>query len=233
MPATPNGKSPSSLLAKIKEDIAKSAQARSGVFYLKKDQSTRIRFLMDFESGVTIPWHSKWANNKNEVDSPCLKAWGKDCPFCGQPEVRTTDKYVWQVYNYERKERQLFCYAANRATPVLGVSNVYQNPAYGTLLNNDLVVTKNGEGTQTTYSVQPNPAKAFRVEGIKVLSETRLKLKIWEAFGTDSLDKYPDLDEEFEEEDEEEEYDEEEEEEVKPVKKKVVAVASTKKKIRR
>ena len=229
------------LLAQIKRDIETSNNARKGNFYIKKDQRRRVRFLSDFEDKehmLSLDWHSKWEGNRAEVDIPCLKAWAKDCPFCGESEIRTRTKYVWQVWDYESKSRQIFCYFANRNSPVPHLASLYES--YGTLLEQDFTIHKQGEGTNTTFTIATGKPTEFRGNP-RVMNQAKLLASVWEAFGTGSLDDYSDAndieeedtdeyedDEEVEDTDDTEEY-EEEEEEPTPVRRKQNTAVKSKK----
>lgn len=200
------------LMARVKQQIAKSGNARKGTFYVPKDGKARMRFLEDWEEGREIPWHRKWNTKSNayDVDTPCLAVFGKECPFCGSSEVRTQVRYVWQVWNYENGgERQVFCYAANQFSPLPGV--IAQQEARGTITAYDFVITRNGEGRNTSYGVATLPDKSFRAE-VRLLSDAKLMKLIWDAFGTGSLDDYPDAGEDSADDEEDEESEDEEEE---------------------
>lgn len=209
---------PGSMFAKIKQSIARSSQGRKGVFYVKDGEKKKIRFLQDFEEGRQIIWHSKWVGDKAELDTPCLRFWGKECPFCGADEVRTGEQYAWQVYDYQAKELRIFCYKANNYSPIPQLAEIAQT--FNTLLNRDLQVSRMGTGSKTSYSVITLDPTRFRITDVKALSEKKFLALLAAAFVTGDLDDYPDAeeDDEPEEEDEEledddEEYDDDEEEE--------------------
>lgn len=203
------------LMKRMKQQIAKSGNARKGTFFVPKDGKARIRFLEDFETGREIPWHRKYNAKQNtyDVDTPCLAVYGKDCPFCGSNEVRTQIRYAWQIWNYSGNgndgERQVFVFAANQFSPLPGV--IAQQEARGTITEYDFVITKSGEGRTTSYGVATLPDKRFRVD-VRLLSEAKLMQLIWEAFGTGALDDYPDADEADENDEDEDQEDEEDDE---------------------
>lgn len=201
-----------SFLDKLRKQIAESGQSKKGFWFVKDANKRRIRFIRgsDLEQAVTIIWHSKWVGQQAEVDSPCLKQYDKDCPFCGVEGVNTREKHCWTVYDYEAGERQIFMYPANRNSPVAHLAANYEE--WNTLCDRDIVVKRTGKGTDTVYSIIGNAPSKFRVEGIKALSEAKILELVWKAFGQGSLDDYEDLDESADDDEEEEEYDEEEEE---------------------
>lgn len=202
---------PGSMFAKVKASIARSSQGQKGVFYVKDGEKKKIRFLQDFEEGVQIIWHSKWVGDKAELDTPCLQFWGKECPFCGADEVKTSEKYAWQVYDYQAKEVRVFCYKANNFSPVPQLAETAQT--FNTLLNRDLQVSRMGSSSKTSYSVIALDPTRFRMDGVRVLSEKKFLALLAAAFVTGDLDDYPDAEEDDDAEEEEEEDEELEDDE--------------------
>lgn len=201
---------PGSFLTKLKKQIAAAGQSKKGFWYVKEGSKRRLRFLRgsDLEQGVTIPWHSKWEGQRNVVDSPCLSLYGKQCPFCDMADdgVKLRERFGWSVYDYEQKEVQVFLFFANRNSPITHLATCYEE--WGTIIDRDLTIARNGQGTDTTYTVMSGNPSKFRFEA-NAIRERKMLDMVWKAFGQGSLDDYPD---EGEEEEEEEEYDEEEEE---------------------
>lgn len=203
---------PGSMFAKIKASIARSSQGQKGVFYVKDGEKKKVRFLQDFEEGIQIIWHSKWVGDKAELDTPCLLFWGKECPFCGAAEVKTSEKYAWQVYDYDAKTIRIFCYKANNFSPIPQLAEIAQT--FNTLLNRDLQVSRMGSSAKTSYSVITLDPTRFRFDA-KPLSKKKFMALLADAFVTGELDDYPDAedDTEYEEDEELEDDDENEDDE--------------------
>jgi hypothetical protein len=200
------------LISKLKKNIAESGRSKKGFWYVKADDKRRVRFVKgsNLEQAYTIPWHSKWEGQRNIVDSPCLRVYGKDCPYCDQEEVKTVEKFAWTVYDYLAKEKQILLAAANRASPVPHLVANWEE--WGTITDRDITIKRTGAGKDTTYTVIGDGPKKFMVEGIKPYSEDKILDMVWKAFGTGELDQYSDADESESEEEEEDEYEEEEDE---------------------
>jgi hypothetical protein len=196
-----------SFLQRLRQQIAASGQSKKGIWFVKPNQKRRIRFLknQDLEQGITIPWHSKWEGNRSVVDSPCLEAYGKGCPFCGVEDVRIRDRFAWTIYDYEQKQRQIFLFYANRNSPIPHLASVYEE--YNTLTDRDLVIQKTGEGTDGVFTVLPGSPSKFRVEGIRPWSVAKILDMVWKAFGQGDLEDYNEESED--EESDDDEYDEE------------------------
>lgn len=203
-----------SFIQKLKQQIAQSGQSKKGFWFVKEGSKRRIRFLKgtpkdvgtDLEKGVTIPWHSKWEGQKNVVDSPCLSLYGKQCPFCDMEEVKVRERFAWSIYDYEAKEVQIFLFYANRNSPITHLATCYEE--WGTIVDRDLTIARNGSGTDTTYTVMPGSPSKFRFDA-SPFRERKILDMVWKAFGQGDLEDYPD---EGEDDTEEEDYEEEEEE---------------------
>lgn len=237
-------------LERLKQQIAQSGQSKKGFWFVKAGQKRRIRFIKggkdqpgtDLETGITIPWHSKWEGNRSTVDTPCLEAYGKGCPFCGVEDVRLRDRFAWSIYDYETKERQVFLFFANRNSPIPHLASCYEE--YGTIVDRDMVIQKTGEGTDGVFTILPGTPSKFRIEGIKPFSKKQILEMVWKAYGQGKLEDYDEEDEdeydvdEYDDEDDEDDEDEdsddeyedddEDEEELprKPVKKPVAKAKS-------
>lgn len=205
-----------SLLQQIKDRIANAGKSRKSMFFVKDGQKRRVRFLTDFEEGVRVTFHDKY----QEVNTPCLKQYGKSCEFCGVEGLRTRDQFAWSVYDYEAKEVRVLMYAPNAFSPVVQLVEYYETE--GTLLDHDFVIARRGSGTDTSYAVMGQPNKKFKIAA-KPFGKKKLMQLIWDANGPGSLEDFDELDEEDEEEaprkkrkkpvDDDDDFEEDEEEE--------------------
>lgn len=229
-----------SLVDVMKERISNSGKSKGSIFYVKKDGKIRVRFLQDMEEGMMVTFHDKW----KEFNHPCLSYYGKECPNCKNSEARTSENYIWSVYNYETKQVELFIYKANKCSPIPSLISMYES--YGTICDRDYVIQKHGEGTDTNYSVVPMDKKAFKGEH-EAFEKKKVYAMLLKAFPCEDLDAddvdddeeeppkkakksakkpepEPEEDDEEEDEDDEDEEDEEEEEKPKSSKKAKVPV---------
>lgn len=179
------------LFDKIKGDIQKSGTNRGKFLYLKEGDKIRVRFLTDMEDGLEVVFHDSYALG---VNVPCQEAFGRECKYCEDQDLRTRSQYVWSVYDYEAKEVKLLMAPVNQCSPVPQIAAVYES--YGTLTDRDYEIKRQGRGQNTTYTVLPLEKKVFRNKKVKPLSEQSI-LKI--------IDKaYPDEETDYTDEDEEE-----------------------------
>lgn len=180
------------LFDKIKGDIQKSGTNRGKFLYFKEGDKVRVRFLTDMEDGLEVVFHDSYALG---VNVPCQEAFGRECKYCEDQDLRTRSQYVWSVYDYEAEEVKLLMAPVNQCSPVPQIAAVYES--YGTLTDRDYEIKRQGKGQNTTYTVLPLEKKVFRNKKVKPLSEQSI-LKI--------IDKaYPDEETEYTDEEEEEE----------------------------
>jgi hypothetical protein len=199
-----------SLIEMMKESISRAGSSKRATFYLKKDGKCRVRFLNDMDDGIAVLFHDKFG----EFNHPCLKYYGKKCPNCDNKEARSAENYIWTIYNYETKQRELFMYKANKASPIPML--IAMQEAYGTITDRDYIIQRLGEGTDTTYQVVPNDKAPFKVTGENATPYTKSEVlkKIYEAFPCDDAE-----DDDDEDSDDEAPWDDEDDgyEDMKPI----------------
>lgn len=154
------------ILSKIKEETKRAGQSKGKFIFFREGEKKRIRFLIDFEDGMKIPFHDSF---EKSINVPCQELYGKECEYCEDESLRTRNLYVWSVYDYEAKEVKLLMQAVNNCTAIPAIVALYET--YGTLLDRDLVVTRTGKQQSTTYAVVPMDKNRFRNEKAKALSE--------------------------------------------------------------
>lgn len=199
-----------SIIEIMKERIKGAGRSKKDLFYLKPDTKKRVRFLNDMEEAVRIVFHDKWG----EVNTPCLKQYDQECPYCDRTDVKTRDHFAWSVYCYDDKAVQIFMFKANENTPVPALIAMYE--AYGTIRDRDYVIARTGERFDTTYSVVPMDKAEFKKKkSVKPLSEDEILEKVRAAFASDLEDEDlddEDIDDDSDDVDEDEELDDEDEE---------------------
>ena len=186
------------LLENIREDAKKSGQNKGKFLYVRDGSKLRVRFLQDMQDGFEVPFHDSFELG---INVPCREYFGKTCPYCEEEGIRTRNLYAWSVWDYEAKEVKVLMYAMNNCTPIASIASMYEN--YGTLLDRDYVIQRNGKQQNTTYTVIPMDKQKFRNEKAKPFSKSGF-LKILdkafpdehsEKFGSDSNDEENDYSE--------------------------------------
>lgn len=173
------------LLENIREDAKKSGQNKGKFLYVRDGSKVRIRFLQDMQDGFEVPFHDSFELG---INVPCKEFFGKTCPYCGEEDIRTRNQYAWSVWDYEAKEVKIFMYAMNNCTPIASIASMYEN--YGTLLDRDYVIQRNGKGQSTTYSVIPMDKNKFRNEKAKPFSKSAFMKLLDKAFPDDKSEKF-------------------------------------------
>lgn len=141
----------------------------------------RIRFLSDLDDGIKVPFHDHYERG---INVPCQESLGRDCPYCEEEGLRTRDQYCWPVWNYDANEVQILAGAANAYSPIPAIVGIFE--AYGTLLDRDIVITKNGTQTSTTYSVIPMDKVKFNNSKAKPFSEEKMLSILDKAYPADA-----------------------------------------------
>lgn len=213
------------IISSIKSNAAKSGGNKEKILYVKADSKVRVRFLQELDDGYEFTFHDSYAEGINAI---CQEELGKNCPLCGNEDLRTRSLYAWSVYNYDTKKVEVMLYAVNQCTPVQSLVNMSEN--YNTIMDRDYVLSKSGKGQSTTYTVIPQDKQKFRNTKASPYTKSAI-LKI--------LDKAYPLSDEFKEDDDEdddidfveEDLDEEEEKESKPKKSSNKKASKKKKKV--
>lgn len=213
------------IISSIKSNAAKSGGNKEKILYVKADSKVRVRFLQELDDGYEFTFHDSYAEGINAI---CQEELGKNCPLCGNEDLRTRSLYAWSVYNYDTKKVEVMLYAVNQCTPVQSLVNMSEN--YNTIMDRDYVLSKSGKGQSTTYTVIPQDKQKFRNTKASPYTKSAI-LKI--------LDKAFPLSDEFKEDDDEdddidfveEDLDEEDEKESKPKKSSNKKASKKKKKV--
>lgn len=173
------------LLENIREDAKKSGQNKGKFVYVRDGSKIRIRFLQDMQDGFEIPFHDSYELG---INVPCKEFFGKTCPYCGEEGIRTRNQYAWSVWDYEAKEVKVFMYPMNNCTPIASIASMYEN--YGTLLDRDYVIQRNGKQQSTSYSVIPMDKNKFRNDKAKPFSKSAFMKMLDKAFPDEHSNKY-------------------------------------------
>lgn len=147
-----------SIVSMMKDRISKAGKGNNNTFYVKKDGKVRVRFLSDMEEAVVVNFHTKW----KEWNHPCMNYFNKPCPHCDSDEGTTAEMFCFTVWNYESKRVEIFMYKATKCTPIPALVTMYET--YGTICDRDYTIARQGEGTDTVYTVVPLDRKRFKGE---------------------------------------------------------------------
>ena len=186
-----------SLLEDMRQRIQRQGASREGIFFIKKGEKKRIRFLVDLDKGLKVVFHDKFG----EINVPCRSHFGANCPHCENEELRTRDNFAWPIYNYDDKRVQIFMFKANENTPVPHLLALFEE--FETLLDRDIIIGRQGERFDTVYSVIPMDKKRFSLgDKVKALKRAAMLDMLDKAFPDSSkdLDLDDDDDEDYEEE---------------------------------
>lgn len=179
-----------SILGNIKKGVQQSGSNKGKVLYLKKDSKVRVRFLQEIEDGTVLTMHDSFSQGINAI---CQDHVGKECPYCEDTSLRHREAYIYSVWDYDAKEVKLFTGFANNFSPLPNF--VAMHEAYETLIDRDYVIQRDGDGTNTRYSVVPMDKVKFKNTKAKPYSEKKLIDIMDKAFPVDDAHKEDDEEE--------------------------------------
>ena len=171
------------LLDDIKNQVKKSGTNKGKFLYFKAGTKMRVRFLNDMEDGLKITFHDSYAKG---VNSPCQKYYDRECKYCDEEDIRTRENFAWSVWDHEAKEVKVLMAPVNSFTAIPALIAMYDT--YGTLTDRDYVITKNGQGQSSSFSVVPMDKSKFTNEKAKPFTKTKLLDMIDKAFSEYSDD---------------------------------------------
>jgi len=165
------------LVDDIKNQVKKSGSNKGKFIYFKPGNKVRIRFLNDMEDGIKVLFHDSFGKGINQ---PCQELYGRNCQHHDEEEIRHRDNYVWSVWDHEAKEVRLFMSPVNSFTAIPALIGMYET--YGTLLDRDYVLTKNGQGQNSSFSVVPMDKSKFSNTKTKPYTKNKIMEMIDKAF---------------------------------------------------
>ncbi|MCX7924115.1 MAG: hypothetical protein N3B21_19215 [Clostridia bacterium] len=169
-----------SLVDEIKKQAAKSGANKGKFIYFKPGVKIRVRFLQDMDDGMKVLFHDGFNAGVNE---PCQELYGRTCKHHEDEDLAHRDQYIWSVWDHDAKEVKLLMGRVNNCSPIPGLVGMFD--AYGTLMDRDYVITKNGSGTTSSFSVVPMDKAKFRNEKAKPFSEQKVLQLLDKAFPSD------------------------------------------------
>jgi hypothetical protein len=170
---------PASVVDEIRRELREGAKNGGGsglpekLFFVPKDGVKTVRFLSDFNDAVKFIMHDMWgsgAGNKGGMmPQPCLKYYGKKCPFCdGEYKGRRFTSlpwYAWTVYDYEAEAKRVMVWRASQYHPLEYLIDIYE--ANGTLTDRDIKIERlpipGRRGTR--YKAKPVQKEETEFEG--------------------------------------------------------------------
>lgn len=171
-------------ISDIKNQVKKSGNGKGKIIYFKPGVKNRIRFLHELTDGVKALFHDSFSEG---INLPCQLIYGRDCKYCENDDLRHRDLYAWSVYDYEANEVKILLGAANNFSPIPALVGMFDT--YGTIVDRDYVITKNGQGTSITFTVVPMDKAVFKNKKAKAFSESKMLELIDKAFPDEDADE--------------------------------------------
>jgi len=168
------------LVDDIKNEAKRSGTNKGKFLYFKPGVKLRVRFLDDMDDGMKVLFHDGFNAGVNE---PCQEIFGRECKHHSDEDLAHRDQYLWSIWDHETKEVKILMGRVNNCSPIPQLVGFYE--AYGTLKDRDYVITKNGSGPTTSFTVVPQDKSKFRNEKAKPFSEKKKLDLLDKAFPAD------------------------------------------------
>lgn len=202
-----------SLIDDIKNQVKKSGSNKGKIIYFKPGVKVRVRFLKEMDEGIKVLFHDSFSAG---INLPCQEIYDRECVHHEDEDLRHGDMYIWSVWDYEAKEVKLLMGRANNYSPVPALVGFFDT--YGSIKDRDYVITKNGSGTNQSWSIVPMDKVKFRNEKAKPYSESKILSILDKAYPNEDADEDEDEEPKKKKRKAAKDYDDEEDEE--PVRKK-------------
>lgn len=173
------------LIANIKKEVKERGNSVKEIIFFQTDKKRRIRFLQELDDGLSYKFHSSFTQGVNEI---CAEQFGDDCIYCDSKDDSIKDeiRYIWSVYDYDSNSVKIMMFKVSRATPVESFIELADN--YGTIIDRDYTLKKNGTGTDSSYSVVPSDRSPFRNKKAKAFSQSQVEDILRKAYSSNDLD---------------------------------------------
>lgn len=169
------------LIDDIKNQARKAGSNKGKIVYFKPGVKNRVRFLHEMDEGMKVLFHDSFEAG---VNVPCQELYDRDCEHHDDDTMRHADNYIWSVWDYESKEVKLLMGKVNNFSPIPSLVGFYDT--YGSIKDRDYVITKNGSGTNQTWSIVPMDKVKFKNDKAKPFSERKVMEILDKAFPSDS-----------------------------------------------
>lgn len=184
-----------SLIDSMKERIKNSGANKKEVLYVAPDTKRRVRFLQELDSGFEFKFHSSFNRGINAL---CPEMYGKECPYCEQNDetIKDLSFYAFSVFDYDSNGVKILLYKANGVSPLPAFIEFFDE--YGTIMDRDYTIKKNGKGMGGSFTVMPGERTTFRNGKAKPFTKKQIIKVLQKAFPVNQQE-YDTPDEEEEE----------------------------------
>lgn len=176
-----------SLIEDLKNQVKKSGSNKGKIMFFKGGAKVRVRFLQELDTGYKIKFHDSYELG---INIPCQELFDRECPHHDDETLNHRDNFAWSVWDHDAKEVRVLLARVNLCSPIPPLVGMYD--VYETILDRDYVITKNGTGTTTNFSVVPMDKSKFKNDKAKAFSETKLMDIIDKAYPSDDVENTDD-----------------------------------------
>ena len=164
------------LVSELKKKIAQSGTSKREVLFFAPDESKRVRFLQEFDTGYSFQFHSDF---NAKIFTLCLDQDDhEDCKLCNE-QIPIQENFAWTVWDYDSNSVKIILTKATGVSPIPAFIEMYEE--FGTIMDRDYKIKKVGKGTGSSFTVTPLDKSRFRQKA-KPYTESQIEKILKESF---------------------------------------------------
>lgn len=186
-----------SVLDNMKKKISESGSNKKEIVYFGKDSKQKFRFLQELDTAYEYDIHSSWSEG---FSSLCRASIGDECPLCDDhsiEDMKLITHFALSVWDYESQSVRIMFVKANGVSPLPSLIEYYEE--YGTIMDRDYTIKKQGSGMGSTMTVLPGEKMKFSQKNAKALNQKQVEKILLKAFPMPGVTADHDDEEEVEE----------------------------------
>lgn len=133
------------------------------LFFVPKDGVKVVRFLSDLNSPINVVMHNKW----NEfMPQPCLRYYGKKCPFHNGGGYKAVTQYCYTIWDYESKSKRVASFPPTSNSPMEDLMEIWNDN--GNITDRDVkIIRVVGSDGKSHYKAREVQHESTEFEGSK------------------------------------------------------------------
>ena len=169
-----------SVLDTMKNKIKESGSNKKEIVYFGKDSKQKFRFLQELDTAYEYDVHSSWNEGFTSI---CKASLGDECPLCEDnsiEDLKLQTYFALSVWDYESQSVRIMFMKANGISPIPSLIEYYEE--YGTIMDRDYTIKKQGSGMGSSMTVLPGEKMKFSQKNVKPLNQKQIEKILLKAF---------------------------------------------------
>ena len=146
-----------SVLDTMKNKIKESGSNKKEIVYFGKDSKQKFRFLQELDTAYEYDVHSSWNEGFTSICKASLSVW-----------------------DYESQSVRIMFMKANGISPIPSLIEYYEE--YGTIMDRDYTIKKQGSGMGSSMTVLPGEKMKFSQKNVKPLNQKQVEKILLKAY---------------------------------------------------